>query len=159
MTLKSSHKTCIYHTCCVLPHVLPRAALYGNIKQRWGKSDRSLVQTDLQRIWIRGLQSTKATCTYQLNQWNMTQPLISWIKVLLRNLVSAQLVKKFPAFYGTWRFITIAHQLSLSSARRIESKPHFCFLKTHFTIFSHLCLCLTSGISLQVFQPNLRAHF
>jgi len=38
-------------------------------------------------------------------------------RVLLEKLTSSQLVKKYPAFYGTQRFITAftrAHHLSLS---------------------------------------------
>jgi len=40
-----------------------------------------------------------------------------WSRVLLEKLTGLQLVKKFPAFYGTRRFITAftnARQLSLS---------------------------------------------
>jgi hypothetical protein len=40
-----------------------------------------------------------------------------WSRVLLEKLTGFQLVKKFPAFYGTRRFITAvasAHHLSLS---------------------------------------------
>jgi hypothetical protein len=40
-----------------------------------------------------------------------------WSKVLLEKLTGSQPVKKFPAFYGTRRFITAftsAHHLSLS---------------------------------------------
>jgi hypothetical protein len=43
--------------------------------------------------------------------------LTPWSRVLLVKLTSSQLVKKFPAFYGTRRFITaftIARHLSLS---------------------------------------------
>ena len=43
--------------------------------------------------------------------------LTPWSRVLLEKLNVVQLVKKFPAFYGTRRFImafTNAHQLSLS---------------------------------------------
>jgi len=46
-----------------------------------------------------------------------TYALIPWIRVLVEKLTGLQLVKKFPAFYGTRRFITAftsAHQLSLS---------------------------------------------
>jgi hypothetical protein len=32
--------------------------------------------------------------------------LTPWSKVLLEKLTGSQLVKKFPALYGTWRFIT-----------------------------------------------------
>jgi hypothetical protein len=38
-----------------------------------------------------------------------------WIRVLLEKLTSLQLVKKFPAFYGTRRFIT-----ALTSARHLS---------------------------------------
>jgi len=43
--------------------------------------------------------------------------LTPWSKVLLEKLTGLHLVKKFPAFYGTRRFITaftIVRQLSLS---------------------------------------------
>jgi len=35
-----------------------------------------------------------------------TYLLTPWSRVLLENLTGSQLVKKFPAFYGTRRFIT-----------------------------------------------------
>jgi len=46
-----------------------------------------------------------------------TYLLTPWSRVLLEKLTGLQLVKKFPAFYGTRRFITAltsAHHLSLS---------------------------------------------
>jgi hypothetical protein len=49
-----------------------------------------------------------------------------WSRVLLQKLTGTQTVKKFPAFYGTRRFITAftnARQLSLSWARSIQSIP------------------------------------
>jgi len=42
---------------------------------------------------------------------------MTWSGVLLEKLTSFQIVKKFPIFYGAWRFITAftcAHHLSLS---------------------------------------------
>ena len=44
--------------------------------------------------------------TYLLNPWS---------RVLLEKLASLQLVKKFPAFYGTRRFLT-----ALTSARHLS---------------------------------------
>ena len=44
----------------------------------------------------------------------ITYLLIPWSKVLLENLTGSQLVKKFPAFYGTRRFIT-----AVTSARHL----------------------------------------
>jgi hypothetical protein len=52
--------------------------------------------------------------------------LTSWSSVLHEKLTGLQLVKKFPAFYGTRRFITIftiARHLSLSWANSIQSIP------------------------------------
>jgi hypothetical protein len=55
-----------------------------------------------------------------------TYLLTPWSKVLLEKLIGSQLVKKFPAFYGTRRFIaafTRARNLSLSLAVSIQSMP------------------------------------
>jgi hypothetical protein len=38
--------------------------------------------------------------------------LISWSRVLLEKLIATQLVKKFPAFFGTGRFITVLTRAS-----------------------------------------------
>ena len=58
----------------------------------------------------------------------LTYSLTPWSRVLLENLIGFQPVKKFPAFYGTRRFITAltsAHHLSLSWASSIRSiSPH-----------------------------------
>jgi hypothetical protein len=59
-------------------------------------------------------------CVYLLNLFT------PWSRVLLEKLTSLQLVKKFPAFYGTRRFITTftnACHLSLSWASSIQSIP------------------------------------
>ena len=53
------------------------------------------------------------------------------------NLTGSQLVEKFPAFYGTQRFITAftsARHLSLSWTRSIHFIPPSHVLKTHFNI-------------------------
>jgi len=61
-----------------------------------------------------------------------------WSRVLLDKLTGSQLVKKFPAFYGTPRFITAvtsARHLSLSWASSIQSIPPTShFLKIHLNI-------------------------
>jgi len=47
----------------------------------------------------------------------LTYLLSPWSRVLSENLTGSQLVKKFPAFYGNWRFITAfttARHLSVS---------------------------------------------
>ena len=56
----------------------------------------------------------------------LTYLLVPWSRVLLEKLTGSQLFKKFPAFYGTRRFIialTSARHLSLSWASSIQSIP------------------------------------
>ena len=63
--------------------------------------------------------------TYSLT-YLLTYLLTPWSRVLLEKLTGFQLIKKFPTFYGTWRFITTftsASHLFLSSARSIQSMP------------------------------------
>jgi hypothetical protein len=66
--------------------------------------------------------------------------------VLPETLTRRKLLKKFPAFYGTRRFITAftrARYMSLSSARSIQSMPPSNIWKIHFNII----LPSTSGSS------------
>ena len=71
-------------------------------------------------------------------RFKLTHSLIPWSRILLEKLTEAQLVKKFPAFYGTRRFITVftrARHLSLSWTSWIQSMPppsHL--LKIHLNI-------------------------
>jgi len=61
-------------------------------------------------------------------------------RVILEKLTGVQLVNKFPAFYGTRRFITAvtgARHLPLSSASSIQSiPPTYHFLKIHLNIIN-----------------------
>ena len=69
---------------------------------------------------------------------------------LSEKLTGAQLVMKYPIFYGTQRFITAftrAHHLSLARARWIQSIPLVPLLQVHFNII------LPSGSS--KWSPNL----
>jgi len=71
-------------------------------------------------------------------------------RVLLEQLTGLQLVKKFPAFHGTRRFITaltsIRH-LSLSWASPIQSiYPHPTSWRSILILSTHLCLGLPSGL-------------
>jgi hypothetical protein len=63
-----------------------------------------------------------------------------------------QLVKKFPAFYGTRRFITAftsTRHLSLSWASSIQSiTPHPTSWRSTLILSSHLRLGLPSGVSI-----------
>ena len=74
-----------------------------------------------------------------LNQWNrnkkMNKILTPWRTVFLDKLTGPKLVKNFPAFYGTRRFITAvtkARTLSLTWNRSVQSMPPSHFLKINF---------------------------
>ena len=68
----------------------------------------------------------------------ITYLLTPWSRALLEKLTGLQLVKKFPAFYGTRRFITAftsARHLFLSWASSIQSiLPTFHFLNINLNI-------------------------
>ena len=80
----------------------------------------------------------------------LTYLLTPWCRVLLEKLTCLQLVKKFPAFHGTRRFIT-AHtsviHLSLSRARPIQSVyPHPTSWRSILIFSTHPRLGLPSGL-------------
>ena len=76
--------------------------------------------------------------------------LTPWCRVLLEKLTGLQLVKKFPAFYGTRRFITAFtsfHHPSLSWAIPIQStSPQPTSWRCIVILSTHLRLGLPSGL-------------
>ena len=76
--------------------------------------------------------------------------LTPWCRVLLEKLTGFHLVKKFPAFHGTPRFITAlksVRHLSLSWARPIQSiYPHPTSWRSILILSTHLRLGLPSGL-------------
>ena len=76
--------------------------------------------------------------------------LTPWCRVLLEKLAGSQLVKKFPAFYGSRRFITAFTSFrhpSLSWASPIQStypQPTSC--RSILILSTHLSLGLPSGL-------------
>ena len=71
-------------------------------------------------------------------------------RVLLEKLTGFQLVKKLPAYYGTWKLIsafTSARHLSLTWATSIQSMPsHSTSWKSILILSYHLRLDLPSGL-------------
>ena len=79
---------------------------------------------------------------------NITYILAPWCRVLLEKLTGLQLVKKFPAFHGTRKFITAltsVRHLSLSWASPIQSTyPHPTSCRSILILSTHLRLGLPS---------------
>ena len=106
--------------------------------------------------WIRSpdrparSQSPYRLC-YPAHGWLLLTYLLTlWSRVHLEKLTGLQLVKKFPAFYETRRFIT-AHtstrHLSLSWASSLQSThPHPTSLRSILILSSHLRLGFPSGL-------------
>ena len=71
-----------------------------------------------------------------------TYSLIPWTRVILEKLTGFQLVKKFPLFYGTRKFITAltsSRHMSLSWASSIQSiPPHTTSWRSILILSSHL---------------------
>ena len=90
--------------------------------------------------------STTKSNTHWLPPLTYLLPL--WCRVLLEKLTGLQLVKKFPAFHGTRRFITTltsVRHLSLSWACPIQSVyPHPTSWRSILILSTHLRLGLPS---------------
>ena len=85
--------------------------------------------------------------------------LTPWCRVLLEKLTGLQIVKKFPAFHGTRRFITAitsVRHLSLSWASPIQSiYPHPTSWRSILILSTHLRLGLHSGLLPSGFPTHL----
>ena len=79
-----------------------------------------------------------------------TYSITPWCRVLPEQLTGLQLVKRFPAFHRTRRFITAltsVRHLSLSWANPIQSTcPHPTSWRSILILSTHLCLGLPSGL-------------
>jgi hypothetical protein len=85
----------------------------------------------------------------------------SW--ALLEKPPIVQLLKSFPAFYGTRKFVTVftrALHWSLSWARSIQSIPsHPISLRSIIILFTYLRLVLPSGLFSSGFSTNILYAF
>ena len=92
----------------------------------------------------------------------LTYFLTPWCRVLLEKLTGLQLVKKFPAFHGTRKFITALtsiRQLSLSWASPIQSiYPHSTSWRSSLILSTHLRLGLPIGLFPSGFSSKTPIH-
>ena len=81
---------------------------------------------------------------------SLTHSLTPWSRIILEELTGSHIVKKFPAFYGTWSFntaFTSACHMYLSWVISIQlMSPPSHFLKIHLNISSPLCKDLPRGL-------------
>ena len=88
----------------------------------------------------------------------LTYLLTAWCRVPLEQLTGLQLVKRFPAFHGTRRFITALTSVrhpSLSWASPIQSTyPHPTSGRSILILSTHLRLGLPSGLLHSGFPTN-----
>ena len=107
----------------------------------WHKEERNKVTGDWRRWHKQKLHDFWYLLIYLLTPW---------CRVLLEKLTGLHLVKKFPAFHGTRRFITAltsVRHLSLSWASPIQSiYPHPTSWRSILILSTHLCLGLPSGL-------------
>ena len=112
-----------------------------------------------ERNWVRKLTYSHKTKWTRRPPQQLNTP---WIRVLLEKLTGSQIIKKFPANYGTRRFITAftcAHQLSLSWARPTQSMLfHPTPWRSILILSSHLCLGLPSGSFPQISPTKPYIH-
>jgi hypothetical protein len=87
---------------------------------------------------------------YERLSVRLTHSLTPWCRVLLEQLTGLQLVKKFPAFHGTRRFITpltSVRHLSLSWDSSVQSiYPHPTSWRYILILSTHLRLGLPTGL-------------
>ena len=95
-------------------------------------------------VWWRAVEQSKPDC------YAVSIIITPWCRVLLEKLTGLQLVKKFPTFHGTRRFITAftsVRHLSLSWASPIQSTyPHPTSWRSILILSTHLRLGLPSGL-------------
>ena len=87
--------------------------------------------------WL--FRGTRGDCNCLLT-YLLTYLLTPWCRVLLEQLTGLQLVKKFPAFHGTRRFMTAltsVRHLSLTWASPIQSiYPHYYYYYYYYYYYS-----------------------
>ena len=112
-------------------------------------ANTSLLRCTTANVSLHNPETGKPICTFNSNIL-FAYLLTPWSRVLIENLTVFQLVKKYPAFYGTRRFITAfttACQQSLSWDLSIQSIPlHPTSWRSILILSSHLRMCLQCGL-------------
>ena len=133
------------------------------VNRRFAPWDGEEIHWHRSRTWHASCN--KPPFWYDIDWAFFSKLLTPWCRVLLEKLTGLQLIKKFPAFYGTRRFITAltsVRHLSLSWASPIQSTyPHPTSWRSILILSSHLRLGLPNGLypSLQRLVPINAIHY
>ena len=138
------------HTCCGVPVKFLYSDTLFNVTL-WGTFHSHSVTNNMASPILSHLRCTiKHIHISQLSSCPGTYLLTPWCRVLLEQQTCLHLVKKFPAFHGTRRFITAltsVRHLSLSWASPIQSiYPYPTFWRSIVILSTHLRLGLPSGL-------------
>jgi hypothetical protein len=68
-------------------------------------------------------------------------------RILIQNVVVSQIIKKFPAFYGTWRRIAMFTGHCPQPDESSQYNQTIILAKSILILYSHLCLCLSQVFS------------
>jgi len=99
--------------------------------------------------------------TRKFKDWHASSITATWSRVLLENLTGLQLVKKFPAFYGTRRFITAftsARHLFLSLTLALQNVLIFLLQKGFVCTFCVPVVWAMESRSI-LSKPGVRSFF
>ena len=122
-------------------------------------TERSLAD-NIQHSQERDIHDPGGNSTTQFQQDSGSGPYIrtAWCRVILEKLTGLQLVKKFPAFHGTRRFITAltsVRHLFLYWASPIQSiYPHTTSWRSIIILSTHLSLDLPNGLLISGFPTK-----
>ena len=142
------------HAPAALPRERLGTQLYKRLGGPQGRSGRVRKISHKPGFELRTVQPVEIRYTEWVipahNCEYITYLLTLWCRVLLEQLTGLQLVKKFPAFHGTRRFITAlttVRKLSLSWASPIQSiYPHPTSWRSILILSIHPRLVLPSGL-------------
>ena len=113
------HMYCYYFfTLCTELHVARMQIKFCRSYRTTSKSSAALVYA-VPALYMRWSLHCGLTLDLVIYSYSLPYLFTAWGTALLKKLTVPQLVKKYPAFYGTWRFITAfttARHLSLSWA-------------------------------------------
>jgi len=153
--IKSLQKLSTFHLLCNITKI--KCAGWRNFHADdivWYQSDcqNNILWFLKYTLWIQFQDTLNpvSNMSHSVDIISIVYLLTPWSGVLLERLNGFQLAMKFPAFCGTWRFITpftSAHYLSLPCVSSTQSKPpHPTSWRSILILSSHLWLGLPSGL-------------